>query len=269
MKVQVLVATMNRQNTDLVEQMNIRCDAVIANQADRNEFTQIQRQFGTVRMITTKTRGVGLNRNIALLAADQDILLLADDDVVYNDDMPQAVCKAFQENPKADVIIFSIDILKNGKITERRQLESKRLHVWNSMRFGTYRIAIRAEAVRRSNISFHQCFGGGCPFSAGEDSLFLKACFDKKLRVYASPYVLGTCCKDTSSWFVGYAEKYFYDKGVLVCHLFPKMHYLMAPYFALCFKRKTEVPPGRRLKLVFAGVRGGKQMRLFSQYEHR
>ena len=253
---QVLVATMHQKDLSLVEKMNIRCDAVIANQADRNEIVVTDR----VKMITTHTRGVGLNRNIALLASDAEILLFADDDVTYNDDMPQAVVAAFRENPKADVLIFGMDITRNGQVTERRHLQNKRLRVWNAMRFGTVRIAVKREAVLRANITFNQNFGGGCLFSAGEDSLFLKACFDAGLRVYAHEYVLGTCAKDVSSWCVGYNEKYFYDKGVLMYQLFPYCARLMSVYFGVRFKRETKLKPSQRVKLMLQGVRGGKNM---------
>lgn len=253
---QVLVATMHREDLSIADSMNIRCSAVIANQADRE---QVQTQADR-KMITTTTRGVGLNRNIALMAAQAELLLFADDDVVYRDDMPQEVVKAFRENPQADVLIFSMDIVKNGEVTEHRHLTHKRRHIWDSMRFGTYTIAVRRKAILAHNITFHQQFGGGCPFSAGEDSLFLKACFDHGLKVYSHPYVLGTCCKDTSSWFTGYAEKYFYDKGVLVRKLFPRLWWLMAVYFAVRFKRQTELSVGKRLRLVFQGTAGGKNM---------
>ena len=259
-KLQVLVATMGQKDLSLVEKMNIGCGAIIANQADREEVQVADRPGGRVKMITTDTRGVGLNRNIALLAADAELLLLADDDVVYYDGMEQAVRKAFAENPKADVLIFSMDITKNGKIVGRREAKRKRLRVYNAMRYGTYTVAIRREAVLRANLSFHQLFGGGCMYSAGEDSLFLKSCFDRGLRVYGNDYVLGTCCKDTSSWFTAYNEKYFYDKGVLVRYLFPKIPYLMAPYFAILFKRETNLGVMKRMRFVFAGVRGGKKL---------
>lgn len=259
-KLQVLVATMHQKDFSLAEKMNIRCDAVIANQADSNCFSAKETDYGIVKMITTDTHGVGLNRNIALLAADAEFLLLADDDVVYKDDMPQAVCDAFQENSEADVIIFGMDIVKNGKISEKRHLMNKKRHIWDSLRFGTYTIAVRRKAILQHNITFNQLFGGGCMYSAGEDSLFLKACFDAGLQVYSHEYVLGTCCKDTSTWFTGYGEKYFYDKGALVRYLFPKSCYLMAMYFAVRFKRETNVPVMNRLKLVYAGVRGSKTL---------
>lgn len=265
-KLQVLLATMHQQDFSIASKMNICCDAVIANQADRDRIAVEQTQYGTLKMITTATRGVGLNRNIALLFSDSEFILFSDDDVRYNDGMPKSVLAAFRENPKADVLIFGIDIIRDGEITEKRHFSKiKRLHVWNAMRYGAVRIAARRDAVMRVGITFNQYFGGGCIYSAGEDSLFLKACFDRGLRVYAHNYVLGTCCKDTSSWFVGYDEKYFYDKGVLVRHLFPRIHYLMAPYFAVRFKRETNVPVIRRLRLVFAGVHGGRKLQPYQE----
>ena len=260
-RLQVLVATMHQKDLSIVEKMNIHCSAVIANQADRNEILVED----DVKMITTSTRGVGLNRNIALLASDADILLFADDDVVYREDMPQAVMDAFRENPQADVLVFGMDMVRNGSVFERRHLTNRRLHVFNSMRYGTYRIAIRREALLRGNILFHQSFGGGCPFSSGEDSLFLKACFDRGLKVYGHEYVLGTCAKDTSSWFVGCNEKYFYDKGVLMRYLFPRIPHIMALYFAIRFKRETEISAGQRIRLMLKGVRGGKTMQRYQE----
>ena len=259
MKFQILVATMHQNDMLIAEKMNICCSAIIANQADREEIITKTNDFGDIKMITTSTRGVGLNRNIALMASDADVVLFADDDMVYYDGTKQTVVDAFNQLPQADVIIFGSDILKGGAITERRKSPIRRLHVWNSMRFGTYRIAARRNVLVHKNITFHQSFGGGCDFSAGEDSLFLKTCFDKGLKVYSHSHVLGTCCKDASSWFVGYNEKFFYDKGVLVRQLFPKTAYLMAWYFGVRFKN-TGFGLFKRLKLVYDGVRGGKTM---------
>ena len=265
MKLQVLVATIKQEDFSLIEKMNIRCDAVIANQAGRNEFSEVNTEFGKVRMITTDTQGVGLNRNIALMASDADILLLADDDMIYNDDMPEKVVEAFEKNPDADVIIFSIDIVKNGEITERRNDDAVRLHLWNSMRFGTYTIAVKRRSVINNNITFSQCFGGGCEFSAGEDSLFLRSCFKNGLKVYSDSYVLGSCCKDISTWFTGYNKKYFYDKGVLLSKLFPGSAYIMALYFGVFFKRETEIDLFKRLRLIYRGIRAGKKMIPYSE----
>ena len=264
-RLQVLVATMNRFDDSLAEKMNICCNVVIANQSNRDEVTRRMTRFGAVTMITTPTKGVGLNRNIALLASDCDILLFADDDVVYNDDMPVEILRAFEDNPKADVIVFGMNFVRDGEIFEIRQHKKKRLRVWNALRYGTCTLAVRRNSIIKHNITFNQNFGGGCTFSAGEDSLFIKSCFDNGLKVYSNSYVLGSCCKDSSTWFIGYNEKYFYDKGVLVRYLFPRFAYLFAMYFAVNFKRKTEIGVFRRIKLVYSGVRGGKTLKPYKE----
>lgn len=260
MSFQVLVATMQQNDFSIADKMNIHCGSVIANQAEREEITNQVFETYEHKMITTSTRGVGLNRNIALLAATADIVLFADDDVTYSDDMPQRVVDAFAEIPKADVIVFGMDMQRDGKIFEKRRCKKKRIRIWNSMRYGTYRIAARREALIENNITFHQCFGGGCEFGSGEDSLFLKKCFDSGLKIYSHDYVLGSCSKDKSSWFTGCNEKYFYDKGVLLRHLFPSTAYLMAFYFSFRFKRETIIKPFKRFCLMCFGVRYGKKM---------
>ncbi len=259
-RLQVLLATMDQQDLSIAERMNITCDAVIADQTDHDAVQVQHTPTGTWKMICTPTRGVGLNRNIALLAAEGELLLFSDDDVVYNDGMAQAVEAAFDENPKADVLIFGMDMVKDGVVTERRHLKKKRLHLWNALRYGTYTVAIRRSAVLRGGLSFHQCFGGGCMYSAGEDSLFIRSCFQRGLKVYSHDYVLGTCCKDNSSWFTAYDEKYFYDKGVLVRYLFPRNWWGMGLYFGIRFKRKTDVGMLRRIRLIYTGIRGGKTL---------
>ena len=105
---QILVATMHQADLSIVKNMNIRCDTVIANQADREEIVNVSTEYGVCKMITTSTRGVGLNRNIGLLAATRDIVLFSDDDMIYRDDMPQAVEEAFASLPTADIIIFGV-----------------------------------------------------------------------------------------------------------------------------------------------------------------
>jgi len=255
-QLQVLLVTMNRKDFSVTETANISCSAVIANQADREAIET----NGSWKMITTRTRGVGLNRNIALLAADAEIVLFADDDLVYNHDMPEKVIAAFRENPDADVILFGLQMAKEGKVYETRRPKNRRVRVWQAMRFGTCRIAARRSALLQYGIMFNQNFGGGCPFSAGEDSLFLKACFDKGLKVYSNEYILGVCAKDSSTWFAGYDQKYFYDKGVLMRYLFPRIPRLMALYFGIHFKRETDLGVMQRVRWMLQGVCAGKKM---------
>lgn len=258
-ELQVLVATMHQTDFSIGEKMNIRCDAVFANQCGTSSVQTVTSDQGVWKMISTDTRGVGINRNIALLAADADIILFADDDIEYYDGTLEGVKKAFREFPKADVIIFSVDLEKNGVVYEKRRVPHKKMHVWNSMKYGTYSIAARKSAIVRKNITFHHCFGGGGIYGSGEDSLFLKECFDKKLKVYSYDYVLGKCNKDNSTWFTGYHEKYYYDKGAVLALLFPYLKYLMVPVFAYRLN-KSKLSLIQRMGCMYQGMRNVQKL---------
>ncbi len=265
-ELQVLIAAMGQKDFSLTEKMNLRCNGIIANQTDTNSVQSQTMPWGTVELISTTTRGVGKNRNIALLAAEAELLLFADDDVCYYDGTLEGVKNAFAELPQADMIIFGVDILRGGEITEKRHLKTRRLHLWNAMKYGTYAIAVRRSVLQRNNIWFHTGFGGGCVYGSGEDSLLIRECLKKGLRLYSHSYVLGTCCKDVSSWFTGYNEKYFFDKGAMLSQGFPRGKHLMAVYFAIKFRKKTKVSMPGRLSWMLRGMRAVKTMTSYARY---
>ena len=259
-KLQVLVAAMHQTDFSLVEKMNLQCDAIIANQTNNDSYDVMEYPFGRVQMISTCTRGVGINRNIALAAAQAEYVLFADDDVTYTGGMPQTVIAEFNAYPDADILIFGIDYTKNGTVIERRRPGVKRRHLWNSLRFGAAVTAVKLSALRRCGVEFSTIFGGGCIYGSGEDTLFIKDCIFSGLKVYSTNAVLGTCSKDTSSWFTGCNEKYFYDKGALMAYLFPHCRYIAALYFAVRVKKQTDITCLKRIKLMFEGVCGGKKL---------
>lgn len=269
MKLEVLVATMNQSDCQLAEKMNM-CGAgkeygvVLANQANRNEIIQEELHGTPVKMISTTTKGVGLNRNIALLVSTAEILLFSDDDVVYYDGFQERVYEEFRKNSKADVIIFSMHITRDGKIIKISNGESKRLYLWNALKFGTYVVAIRRNAILKNRICFSQLFGGGCIYSSGEDSLFIYDCIKKGLRIYACDFILGKCAKDTSTWFSGYHHKFFYDKGIFIACMFPRMKVLMKWYFALRFLKLTELSFKQIMDQINAGIRGYEDLNIYS-----
>lgn len=109
MKVQALVATMNRPKGDysLLEKMNIQTDAIVCNQCDRNEFEKFMWNGHTILWLSFSERGVGLNRNNALMRATGDVVVFADD-MVYCDKYEKIIKSAFEKQRNADVIAFNI-----------------------------------------------------------------------------------------------------------------------------------------------------------------
>ena len=214
MKVQVLVATMNQNDFSKVQSMKIFSDCIYANQANQTSYREQNFEFGTVKMITTETRGVGINRNVALIYADGDYLLFSDDDLEYVDGYEKMVAEAFENCPKADGIIFNI-VTVGYAYGCRKNLKIKRVKWYNSFNYGAVRLAVKRNSIKREGITFSTNFGGGTKYSAGEDTLFINSMLRKGLKIFTYPVVIATVDQSTSTWFKGYNEKFYYDKGAL------------------------------------------------------
>lgn len=213
MNVQVLVATMHQEDHSLLQKMNIQTDAIVCNQCDRNEFENFEYDGHSIRWLSFAERGVGLNRNNALMRATNDIVLFADDDMVYMDGYEAILNNAFAELPDADVLIFN---LKEPAIKRPVIQKAGRVGRFNYLRYGTARIAAKLTSVKNNGIYFNQCYGGGTEHCHGEDSLFLCSCLKKGLKIYAYPKVIAELTEEReSTWNCGYDEKYLKDQGAL------------------------------------------------------
>lgn len=98
-KVEVLVAAMHQHDHSLLEKMHIKTDAIIGNQCDNNSVEIFKWNNHTIKYLNFAERGVGLNRNNALMRASGDYCLFADDDMIYVDDYAEKVEKAFFNIP--------------------------------------------------------------------------------------------------------------------------------------------------------------------------
>ncbi|MBP3579946.1 MAG: glycosyltransferase [Clostridia bacterium] len=239
--VQVLVACMHQDDDSLYKEMNLQTDVVLANQCDECSYrTYIQQDGNKVELVSSADRGVGKNRNKALMYASGKFLMCSDQDMIYADGYDKIVEDAFEKCPKADVIAFNLEYMNRFTPPSKEVSKFKRIHLWNCMRYGTARIAIRKSAVDKYCLSFSTLYGGGARFGSGEDSLFIREVFRKKLKMYASPTVIAKVKQEESSWFKGYNDKYFIDKGVLIANAFPLMKYVFALYFAYGLRNTSE-----------------------------
>ena len=235
MTYQLLVATMNQTDRSLCERMNLHSDAIIVNQCDRFAAEEWEHEGFGVRMLSFCERGVGLSRNTALMRADADIVEFADDDMVFTDTCREDVLREFERHPEADAILFSVESL-NPERPLRKIRRFERISGWKALKYGCARLAVRREKLIYNNISFSLLFGGGARYGSGEDSLFLQDCFRAGLRIYRSPVKVADVKQETSSWFKGYTDRYFFDKGALFAALFPHGCRLYALLTALKFR---------------------------------
>lgn len=213
MTIQVLVAAMNQTDHSLLKKMNIRSDVIVGNQCDLDCIERFSYREHRAVYLNFAERGVGLNRNNALMRADGDICLFADDDMVYHDNYVQTVTDAFKAHPDADVILFNLEEPVPARYVIPRPMK---VSWFNYLRYGTARVAVRLKSIKENGIYFNQCFGGGTEHCHGEDNLFLTACLKNGLTMYAVPDYIGALTEERpSSWNTGYDEKYLRDQGAL------------------------------------------------------
>ena len=83
--------------------------------------------------------------------------------------------------------------------------------------------AVRRDSLLASGSTFSLLFGGGAKYSNGEDSLFLAEFLRKGYKVYTAPVTIGREEAGDSTWFHGYNEKFFHDRGVLYHYLYGRL----------------------------------------------
>lgn len=211
--VQVLVAAMNQKDHSLLNKMNIKSDVIVGNQCDFNSVENFEYNGNKAIYLNFAEKGVGLNRNNALMRASGDICLFADDDMVYDDDYVEKIISAFNKYPAADVLIFNL----HEENSKRYVIEKvERVGYLNYLRYGTARIAVRLDKIKQNGIYFNQCFGGGTEHCHGEDNIFLTDCLKNNLKIYAVPEYIATLQNvRQSTWNTGYDDKYLKDQGCL------------------------------------------------------
>ena len=253
-RLQTLVAALNENCTTLASRMRLGSDAIVINQCNEDAESEYNYLDYRIRCFHMNVRGVGASRNEALARTDGEYCLFSDNDIVYEDGYADAVVNAFIQHPRADMLLFNVD-----QAPERKTYhigDFGRVRWYNYGRYPSYAIAARTERLKASGVSFSLLFGGGAPYMNGEDSLFLHDCLEKGLRIYHVPVLIGKETPGTSTWFRGYNEKFFFDRGVLYHHLYGNMAYLFGMRFLMRGKNRmcNEIPFNRCTELLKEGI---------------
>lgn len=244
MKLEVMLSVMNLNKKDL-DKMNITSKCTVINQCKKNDFEQ----YKNFNIYSYNEIGTSNSRNRALEHITEDIILICDDDVIYENNYVEKVLNEFDNNPKADVIIFNF---KSPNRSKRIIKKRKRLHIYNSLNYATYNIAFRKKSM--NNIKFNSLFGPGAKYNNGSDTIFIRDIYKNKLKVYSSPEYLGTAYNKKSTWFNGYNEKFFFNKGVLFTAINPKIRYILILQFIIRHKEMlVNIKFRKALKLMLNG----------------
>lgn len=263
LKIEVLVSTMNRKQFSLIKKMNLLTDSVIINQTNskKMEYYVEKREEGNLhRIYNVNDIGIGKSRNLALNNAEGDICILTDDDVEFVNDYEKKILKAYELNPDADLILFNVPS-KNSKRPTVSINKNHKINYFNFMKYGAVNCTFKKLSIQNKKIEFSLLFGGGAKYSSGEDTLFLKDCLSKKLKIVAVTDIIAEVEQKESTWFNGYNEKYFFDKGVFFRKLNPKLSLALCLQFAIRKHSlyKKEISFVEALKFMRIGMKNGNK----------
>ncbi len=266
-RLQILISAVNKDPEELIGSMNLGCDAVIVNQliGDFDEkikkdgdqdYIQLFEGF-EARVITRREKGVGLSRNTALEASDHELIQFGDDDIVYDDGYVSKVIAEFDDHPEADMLLFNVKA-QAGRETYWNE-DFAKVNWRNYGRYPAYAICARREALVGSGVKYSLLFGGGAPYMNGEDSLFLHDCLKAGLNIYRTTVAIGKEKQGQSTWFKGYTDKFFFDRGVLYHFLYGRMAVILGFRFLLKNRKEMCSEKGllKCLGLLIDGVKHG------------
>ncbi len=230
MAIEVLVTTMHQTNLNLYKQMNLQTSAVIANQTSNFNYQEENINGNCVKMISTSTRGLSRNRNIALALSTLDYILFADDDLKFIDGYNDLILDEIKKHPEADAIKFNLyNLSKSRKIGMQPINKFEKATIFNMGGSGVCGIVIKKASLVKANITFHENFGTGTSNYCGEDTIFIYNLIKKGIKLYRSPIVIAGIDQTESTWFEGFNEKYFVVSGMV----FKEMNPFLAPLIAI------------------------------------
>ena len=180
---QVLICTYGKEGIERVAEINHpRVDGVeylVSWQTDGKYKTPETLHRNDFTIVTSNTKGISINRNVAISHATAPLILISDDDVVYSEDGLTEVIKGFQAHPEADIIAFKYESSNSNKYYPATpvDLDSPPKGYFVS----SIEIAFRKDAVK-GRVRFNENFGIGATFPYGEEDIFLRDCHDTGLK---------------------------------------------------------------------------------------
>jgi glycosyltransferase involved in cell wall biosynthesis len=262
--VEVLISAMNLLDTSLLESTNIQTDAVLINQSNLEDYQEINYKSISVKFFSTLEKGLSKSRNKAIDLATGDICLICDDDENLHDNYEKLILKAYSEIPDADVIAFKFKY--PGKKYDN---SIKSIGYLNASTISSVEITFKRKKIVESKIRFNEYFGAGSVYALGEENLFLFDCLDKGLKIYYVPIEIGSVKQEESTWFNGFNQKYFFDKGAWLSECFPILKYFLIFYVVFRFRKVAEISKQKIFQSLWSGMKANISKLSFLEYNQK
>lgn len=213
MTLEILISAMHQKDMNVADRCKIRSNVLIINQCENEYFLEDSELCR--RMISTKERGLSRSRNMAIKNAKADICLVCDDDEVLVDNYESIIINTFEDNPQADLIAFSLYNSSKSFADKPYRIGYK-----DALKVCSCQVAFRREKILQKGVWFDEQMGAGTGNGGGEENKFLFDCLRKGLKIYYVPIAIATLSQTESTWFDGYTNTFFVQKGWAVKRIF-------------------------------------------------
>ena len=251
---------MNRNTLDFLIPMFPFChfsefSILIVNQTQENNL--LHSDFLSVRVINSFEKGLSKSRNLALKNAKGKIVLLTDDDVVFEANFDTTLIKAFNYYPNFDGFRFPFQ-MKEGVVAKKYSSTfQSQLSAFDILNTSSVELVFKKEAIQSARLHFDENFGLGSPFYIGEEAIFVFDAKKKGLKMGFVPQILLTHSQFTTTQKATVLERYFYQSAVFY-RIFGKM-YLFWVVLKLLFDLKQHKIGLRTIPQVLKQALKGKK----------
>lgn len=256
--VEILISTMNRDSLDFLIPMFpflhfSEFSILIVNQSQNEIF--LTSDYSNVRVINSSDRGLSKSRNLALENALGKILVIADDDVVYQKGFLVRIINAYNKFPEAAVINFCA-VNSRGILVKKYPLKSKsNLNIFDVFNASSIEITLNKAILNASKVEFDVNFGLGGIFEMGEEAIFLFDLKRKNKQLVFESHVIVKHEGLTTSSKKDIIERY-YIQGALFTRIF-KNNYIFGIIIKLVFDLKQNKLRFNNIKTVLKSANQG------------
>lgn len=268
--VEILISTMNRNSLDFLLPMFSfshfsNFTILIINQTTSEKV--LTSDYSNVRVVNSLERGLSKSRNLAFENAIGKILIIADDDVVYQEGFIGKIIATYNKFPHAAVINFCA-INSDGNLMKNYPSHSKKdLNTFDILNTSSIEITLNKSILRQEKIRFDENFGLGAIFETGEEAIFLFDFKKKNKKLLFEPQIIVKHENLTSSDKKSITERY-YIQGALFTRIF-KNNYIFWILIKLFFDLKQRKIGFRNIKNALESAKKGHQKFERMQYENK
>ncbi|WP_343763009.1 glycosyltransferase family A protein [Gangjinia marincola] len=216
LSLEILIATMNRDSLDFLDDMFPhhsldQLNLLIVNQTTPEIHLTSSRD--NIRVINSLEKGLSKSRNLALIHAKGDVVLFADDDLSYVKDFKTIVLESYKNNPKTAFVTFKHKTFK-GEFIKTYPTHNRKHTLTTIESISSREISCRLDRIKKQDLLFNEYFGLGSTFETGEEYLFVCNLVQKGYQGYFCNKVIVLHPAHSSGMEMG-SDRVVYGKSAL------------------------------------------------------